>query len=76
MAEKLDARKKHLLNLVMKGAGSDGWAEVSAPVLSMLVTHNVLPPELVDIEAIGDDGRGRARLTEAGNNLMAAMEWL
>jgi len=30
----------------------------------------------VTIEAVGDEGRGRAKLTATGESLLAAMEWL
>ena len=73
MTTKLDAGQKHLLNLVVKGADSEGWAPVSAPVFPLI---EKMPRELVELEAVGDEGRGRARLTEAGANLMNAMAWL
>ena len=73
MATKLDAGQKHFLILVVNGADSEGWAPVSAPVFPLI---EKMPRELVDLECVGDEGRGRARLTEEGTNLMAAMAWL
>lgn len=63
-----------MLWLVMKGADADGWAPVSAQVFPLIADR--VPTELVELEAVGDEGRGRARLTDAGVNLMDAMLWL
>lgn len=71
---KLDAGQKHLLRLVRKGADAEGWAPVSAMVYPHAV--KILPPELATTEPVGDEGRGRARLTPAGESLLDAMEWL
>lgn len=73
MATKLDSGQKHLLRLIVEGADSEGWATVSKPVFPLV---EKLPSELVDLEAVGDEGRGRARLTTEGESLMAAMAWL
>lgn len=74
MATKLDAGQKHLLGLIVKEADSEGWAPVSAQLLPFLTKE--LPSELVTFEPVGDEGRGRARLTDVGENLMDAMAWL
>lgn len=73
MATKLDAGQKHLLRLVVEGADAEGWAPVSKPVFPLV---EKLPRELVELEQVGDEGRGRARLTEEGAGLMSAMAWL
>lgn len=73
MTTKLDAGQKHLLRLVMNGADAEGWAPVSKPVFPLV---EKMPRELVELEVVGDEGRGRARLTTEGENLMTAMEWL
>lgn len=73
MAEKLTQGQKHMLGLVARGADAEGWAPVSAPVMMII---KLVPSELVTIEAVGDEGRGRARLTATGASLLAAMEWL
>lgn len=73
MAEKLNAGQKHMLGLVAKGADAEGWAPVSAQVMKVI---KLVPSELVTIENVGVEGRGRAKLTEEGASLLAAMEWL
>lgn len=70
---KLDAGQKHMLGLVARGADAEGWAPVSSMIFPLL---DRLPLELVEREVVGDDGRGRARLTVEGQHLVAAMEWL
>ena len=72
MNKKLDHGQKHVLQLIERDAGQDGWAKVSA-MLYPAISKN-LPPELVECELIGD--AGRARLTEQGKAVFAAMEWL
>lgn len=73
MVTKLDDGQKNLLRLVVKGADKEGWAPVSKPVFPMVAK---LPSELVELEAVGDEGRGRVRLTREGATLMGAMAWL
>lgn len=72
--KKLDAGQRHLLGLIAQGANEEGWAPVSAPVYPLI--KKSLPRQLVELEAVGDEGRGRARLTQEGSNVMAAMAWL
>lgn len=74
MAIKLDGAQKHLLGLVRKGMNSEGWAPVSSAMLPII--KKTLPCELVEIEAVGEEGRGRARLINTANNLLDAMAWL
>lgn len=73
MTAKLDAGQKHMLGLVAKGADAEGWAPVSAPVFPLIAK---IPTELVVLESVGDEGRGRARLTDDGANILAAMAWM
>jgi hypothetical protein len=73
MTIKLDAGQKHLLRLVAEGADAEGWAPVSKPVFPLV---EKLPGKLVELEAVGDEGRGRVRLTPAGESLLDAMAWL
>jgi hypothetical protein len=61
--KKLDAGQKHMLRLVVEGADSDGWAPVSAPVFPLLET---MQDGLIELERVGDEGRGRARLISQG----------
>lgn len=74
VATKLDAGQKNMLGLVRKGADDQGWAPVSAQVFPLL--EKTMPGALVELEAIGNEGQGRARLTKAGANVMDAMAWL
>jgi hypothetical protein len=71
---KLDAGQKNLLRLVEQGGEADGWTPVSAAV--MPVARNQLPPQLVTLEDVGTEGRGRVKLTALGVAVIAAMEWL
>lgn len=72
-ATKLDAGQKHLLRLMVKGADAEGWASVSEPVFPLV---EKLPSALVELERVGAEGRGRARLTEQGRGVIEAMAWL
>lgn len=72
--KKLDSGQKHFLRLIVKDAGPEGWASCSKPVYGLVV--KTMPTELVEHEPVSDEGRGRARLTPAGQNLLDAMEWL
>ena len=70
---KLSDGQKHLLKLAYKEAGSDGWAAVSKAVFPLI---EKMPTELVDLEKVGDDGRGRVRLTEEGESVITALAWM
>lgn len=78
--EKLSGGKKHILSLIRKEADSDGWTPVSKAVAPLFTNEKIpggmIPRELCEFEPVGDDGRGRARLTEAGINLLDALVWL
>ena len=69
--KKLDDKQKHLLRLIAKGGGDNGWATVSAAVLPLL---KIIPSQF--IETIGYEFGGKVRLTDAGKNIVLAMEWL
>lgn len=71
MATKLDAGQKNLLRLVRQGANQEGWAPVSAQVFPLF--DKTMPRELVELEPVGAEGRGRARLTDEGTSLLDAM---
>jgi hypothetical protein len=65
MSHDLTSAAKHLLRLIRQGAsGEGGWAPVSRVVWPLV---EVLPSDLVEREAPGEDGRGRARLTMRGD---------
>ena len=72
-ATKLDGGQKHLLRLIVQGAGADGWAPVSAPVFPLM---EKVPQALIELERVGDEGRGRVRLTTEGDGVINAMAWL
>jgi hypothetical protein len=74
MSTKLDSGQKHFLRLIARDQQSpDGWCPVSKAVYPLV--QKTMPPELVEHHAT-EDGRGRARLTPAGQGLLDAMEWL
>ena len=74
MAEtKLDYGQKHVLKLIAKDSGSDGWTPVSAQVYPVFEKH--IPPELVELEET-TEGWGRVRLTARGQGVIDAMAWL
>ena len=73
MTTKLSSGQKHLLKLVMDDADAEGWTPVSKPVFPLI---EKLPSELVNLESVGNEGKGRAKLTEEGVAVMAAMAWL
>lgn len=73
MAKKLDGGEKNFIRLIAKGQEQHGgWANVSKPLYPLV---QKMPPELVEHEP-ADDGRGRARLTQRGEAILDAMDWL
>ena len=72
-AIKLDGGQKHLLRLVVRGADAEGWAPVSKPVFPLVER---IPAALVELERVGEEGRGRVRLTQEGEKVVDAMAWL
>lgn len=78
--QKLDSGQKNMLRLIREGAVADGWAPVSKAVAPMFAGPKPpwrgIPSELCEFELVGAEGAGRARLTQQGNNLLDAMEWL
>ena len=74
MTTKLDSGQKHFLRLIAKDQqGPDGWCPVSKVVYPLV--QKTMPAELVEHQPT-EDGRGRARLTQDGQNLLDAMAWL
>lgn len=74
MVTKLDSGQMHFLRLIEKGQQCpDGWCPVSKTVYPLV--QKIMPTELVEHHPT-ENGRGRARLTPAGESLLAAMEWL
>ena len=74
MTTKLDGGQKHMLRLVVQGADAEGWAPVSAQVFPLF--SKIMPSELVTLEPVGNEGRGRARLTDSGTEVINAMAYL
>ena len=72
-AIKLDGGQKNLLRLVVRGADAEGWAPVSKPVFPLMER---IPATLVELERVGEEGRGRVRLTQEGKKVVDAMAWL
>ncbi len=73
MAKKLDSGEKNFMRLIAKGQEQHGgWAKVSKPLYPLV---QKMPVELVEHEP-EDEGRGRARLTQRGEAILDAMDWL
>jgi len=71
---KLDAGQKHILKLIARDADGEGWTPVSSQIFPLLQT--TFPAALFELESVGDEGRGRARLTSVGQSVLDAMAWL
>lgn len=71
---KLDIAQKHVLSLIARDKKEDGWTRVSQLLYKPL--SESIPKELAVFELVGNDGWGRAKLTEAGSNVVEAMSWL
>ena len=70
---KLTEGQMHFLKLIAKGQNNpEGWAPVSRPVYPLVLE---MPAELVELNP-AEEGRGRARLTQAGRNILDALAWL
>ena len=76
---KLSAGEKHMLRLIQRDAGADGWTRVSKVVAPFFtdkkIPCGIMPDALCEFEP-AEDGGGRARLTQLGENLLEAMLWL
>ena len=71
---KLDEGQKHFLRLIAKGQQNPGgWCPVSQAVYPLV--QKALPAELVEHHPT-EEGRGRVKLTPAGQSLLDAMAWL
>lgn len=77
--QKLTPGQKNVLGLIRKGAREDGWAPVSKFVAPLFTDQNIpggaMPKALCEFELL-DEGRGRARLTQKGHDVLDAMVWL
>lgn len=70
---KINNGQLHLIKLVAKGQNNqEGWAPVSLPIFRFMAE---IPTELVEFVKINESS-GRARLTDAGQNLINSLAWL
>jgi len=69
---KLEQEHKHILRLIARDRDENGWTKVS-DLLYPHLSEN-MPTELATFERLGRGGR--ARLTEEGESVLDAMEWL
>lgn len=72
MPFKLDVQHKHVLKLIKRDRDNDGWVIVSDRLYPHLSIN--IPPELVVFEKL--ETGGRAKLTEEGESVLNALEWL
>lgn len=72
MTKKLDGGEINFIGLIVKGRKDDGWTTVSKVLMPLTLK---LPSELVEAEYFGEEGKGRARLTEKGQQVYDAMPW-
>ena len=68
----LEAQHKHIIRLIARDRGENGWAMVSETLFLTLSAN--MPKELVEFEKL--EKGGRARLTNAGENVFDAMAWI
>jgi hypothetical protein len=66
MSNKLDQGQIHMMRLIDRESDSEGYAPVSKMVLPLV---EKLPNELVELVPT-EDGRGKARLTDAGKTVL------
>lgn len=72
MKTKLDEGYKQILRLVARDCDEHGWATVSSTLYPVISKQ--MPPELLDFEK--NDNGCRARLTDAGQEVVNAMAWI
>lgn len=70
--KKLDVQHKHILRLIDRDAGKDGWTPVSDALFKVL--PDAMPGELVIFEQA--ESGARAKLTAEGVSVVSAMKWL
>jgi hypothetical protein len=78
---KLTAGELHIMRLIRKESGADGWTPVSYVVARAFMGERSpsgpMPAALCEFEATpGGDGSGRARLTMEGKALLDSLAWL
>ncbi len=72
MDKKISDHERHVLNLIDKDCGDDGWTPVSDALYPVLFKN--IHSELAEFEKTASGGR--ARLTTEGKNLLSALNWL
>lgn len=70
--QKLEPQQFHIIKLVGRDRCANGWATVSTLLFPIL--SEAMPSELVVFEET--ETGGRARLTEEGECVLRAMNWL
>lgn len=71
MNKKLEPQHKHVMKLIARDCGPDGWANVSEQLFPILSKN--MPKELVEFSET--DAGFKARLTVEGRGVLKAMEW-
>jgi hypothetical protein len=69
--KKLNDGEKHFLRLIRKDRDPEGWAVVSKMLYPLM---DKMPRELVELRPT--ENGGRVRLTDDGEALLDAIEWL
>ena len=72
MPKNLSSGDLHIMGLMRRDAGLNGWCKTSKPVMRLVM---LLPPELVEYEVF-EDGSGSSRLKPLGLSILIAREWL
>lgn len=72
MSRKLTSGELHIMGLMKRDAGLNGWCKTSKPVMGLV---KLLPSELVEFDVF-EDGSGSSRLRPLGLSILAAREWL
>lgn len=73
MTKKLNPAQRHILRLMAKDRDKTGWTKVSPSIFKQI--SEAIPPELA-IFRMDDKGEAKACLTEKGQAIVDAMEWL
>lgn len=69
---KLDIQHKHIIKLISRDKQPDGWTKVSKFLYPHLVKN--MPKELIILEKTNESWK--AKLTEKGECVLYAMDWL
>lgn len=69
---KLEPQIRHIITLIGRERDTDGWAIISEILWPVL--HKLMPLELVIMEKT--ENGGRAKLTQEGESVFYAMQWL